>query len=56
MSKKLSVSKYKENFPNSKKSYTIGSSDDIKVPSREIKLSPTKDRNNNLQENKPIHV
>ena len=56
MSEKLSVSKYKENFPNSKKSYTIGSSDDIKVPSREIKLSPTKDRNNNLQENKPIHV
>ncbi len=56
MSEKLLVNKYKENFPNSKKSYTIGSSDDIRVPSREIKLSPTKDRNNNLKDNKPIHV
>ena len=56
MSEKLVIEEYQENFPNSKKSYVIGSSEDIRVPFRKIEQSPTIDKNNNVEQNKPIYV
>ncbi|AMA72873.1 phosphomethylpyrimidine synthase ThiC [Aneurinibacillus thermoaerophilus] len=44
-----------EKFPNSKKVYVEGSRPDIRVPVREIALSPSKS-GEALQENKPVRV
>ncbi len=53
--KDININDYSKNFPNSEKYYTLGSSQNIRVPSRMIKQTPTK-LNNNLQINPPIYV
>ena len=53
--KKIDISEYSKNFPNSEKVYIQGSCDDIKVPTRKIRLTPTK-LNKTIQLNDPIYV
>ena len=47
---------YVQNFPNSKKIYIQGSRPDIRVPMREITLTPTQKRDETIEENPPLHV
>ncbi len=53
--KKIDINSYAQNFPNSEKYYIEGSSQDIQVPSRMIKQTPTK-LNDTVQLNPPIYV
>ena len=53
--KKIDINEYSKNFPNSEKVYIQGSSNDIKVPTRKIRLTPTK-LNDTIQLNDPIYV
>ena len=53
--KKIDINSYAQNFPNSEKYYVEGSSNDIQVPSRMIKQTPTK-LNETTQLNPPIYV
>ena len=55
MKKKIDINSYAQNFPNSEKYYIEGSSQDIQVPSRMIKQTPTK-LNDTVQLNPPIYV
>ncbi len=43
-------------LPGSRKVYVEGSRADLRVPMREIELSPTTSRNGEEQENAPIRV
>jgi len=45
-----------DSFPNSKRVYIEGSRPDIKVPMREISLSPTHHANGTVEENEPLRV
>ena len=47
---------YIQNLPNSRKIYEIGSKQDIKVPIREITLSPTALSDGSFEENPPLYV
>ena len=47
---------YIQNLPNSKKVFVTGSSEDIRVPMREITQSPTAKSDGTLEENPPIYV
>ncbi len=49
-------SSYIENFPNSKKIYIQGSDESIKVPMRQISLSPTRLSDGSFEENPPLCV
>ena len=53
--KKIDINSYAQNFPKSEKYYIEGSSQDIQVPSRMIKQTPTK-LNDTVQLNPPIYV
>ena len=53
--KKIDINEYSKNFPNSEKVYIQGSSNNIKVPTRKIRLTPTK-LNDTIQLNDPIYV
>src|SRR5437868_14618658 len=43
-------------FANSQRVYVEGSRPDIRVPFREIRLNPTRNVNNTLEENAPVRV
>ena len=47
---------YIQNLPNSKKVFVTGSTEDIRVPMREISQSPTAKSDGTLEENPPIYV
>uniref|UniRef100_UPI003FA1E0B4 phosphomethylpyrimidine synthase ThiC n=1 Tax=Sulfurospirillum cavolei TaxID=366522 RepID=UPI003FA1E0B4 len=49
-------SSYIQNFPSSRKIYIQGSREDIRVPMREIALSPTAKSDGSMEENPPLHV
>ncbi|WP_202079948.1 phosphomethylpyrimidine synthase ThiC [Caldalkalibacillus salinus] len=47
---------FRSQFENSKKVYKVGSRPDIKVPMREIQLTPTRETTGEVVENEPIRV
>ncbi len=47
---------YIQNLPNSKKIYELGSTEDIRVPIREITLTPTAKSDGSFEENPPLFV
>ena len=49
-------SQYASLFPNSKKVYVTGSAPDIRVPLREVSLSPTRNFKNELEPNAPVRL
>jgi phosphomethylpyrimidine synthase len=45
-----------QSLPNSRRVYVAGSRPDVRVPMREISLSPTRHPNGTLEENEPVRV